>query len=71
MATVDQEPQVPAERPRDPNIGTFVFGEVEVEARKSGGKWHLRAAGHEVTADHLGTATRILFNPTSNPSRAR
>ena len=42
------------EPPRDPRIGLFTFGEIEVDATKSGSKWHLRSGGYEVTADHLG-----------------
>jgi hypothetical protein len=47
-------------------VGRFSFEGVDVEAFSSGGRWHVSSAGCEVTDDHLGTATRILFNPSSH-----
>lgn len=48
----------------DQNADTFVFEGVEVRASfHSDSKWHVRTKGVEVVNSHLGTATRILFDP--------
>ena len=50
-------------------VGSFVFDGANVEAFLSDDhKWHLRSAGCEVAGEHLGTATRTLFNPDTSPS---
>jgi len=54
---------------RQTRVGSFLFEGVEVEAQLSeDGQWHLRSAGCEVMEKHLGTATRILFNPSNHAS---
>jgi len=46
------------------DAGTFLFEGVEVKASfHSDSKWHVRTKGVEVVNGHLGTATRILFDP--------
>jgi hypothetical protein len=48
----------------DRNGGTFVFEGVEVRASlHSDAKWHVCTKGVEAVNTHLGTATRILFDP--------
>jgi hypothetical protein len=48
----------------DQNADTFVFEGVEVKASfRSDSKWHVHTKGVEVVNTHLGTATRILFDP--------
>jgi hypothetical protein len=52
-----------------PELGLFSFEGIDVEAFLSGdGDWHLRSAGCEVSGRHLGTATRVLFNPKTHAS---
>jgi hypothetical protein len=54
--------------PAEP-IGSFLFQGAVVEAFLSpDGRWHLRSAGCEVVGDHLGVATRMLFDPNYNPT---
>ncbi len=46
-----------------------MFDGAKVEAFLSDDhQWHLRSEGCEVAGEHLGTATRTLFNPDSSPS---
>jgi hypothetical protein len=48
----------------DRDAHTFVFEGVEVKASfHSDSKWHVRTKGVEAVNTHLGTATRILFDP--------
>lgn len=48
----------------DQNRPTFMFEGLEVTASfRSDSKWHVRTKGLEAVNAHLGTATRILFDP--------
>jgi hypothetical protein len=51
-----------------PKSGTFEFEGMAIEVSRSVAGWELYSAGHTVTNSHLGTATRILFDPEFHTS---
>ena len=51
-----------------PEAGTFEFEGAAIEVSRSVAGWQLYSAGHTVTNSHLGTATRILFDPEFHTS---
>lgn len=58
--TVSMERSAQADR----NADTFVFEGVEVKASfRPDSKWHVHTRGVEAVNSHLGTATRMLFDP--------
>lgn len=46
-----------------PPPGTFEFEGHSIQVSRNAAGWRLYSEGHEVTNSHLGTATRILFDP--------
>lgn len=51
-----------------PPPGTFEFEGHYIQVARTIAGWRLHSAGHEVTNSHLGTATRILFDPEYHES---
>jgi hypothetical protein len=51
-----------------PPSGTFEFEGHQIQVSRGDAGWLLFSEGHEVANSHLGTATRILFDPEYHTS---